>query len=87
MAFLDSLHIKANSRNRAILRQPLIAGCYGTNKLDGEFTALVLVSSRASTLLFFEVLTANTLKSEVFPAFCKPIMVMSISVALYAVKH
>jgi hypothetical protein len=27
-------------------------------------------------------LTARTLKSEVLPAFCKPIMVMSISVAL-----
>jgi hypothetical protein len=28
-------------------------------------------------------LTARTLKSEVLPAFCNPIMVMSISVALY----
>jgi hypothetical protein len=32
-------------------------------------------------------LTARTLKSEVLPAFCKPIMVMSISVALDGVNH
>lgn len=30
------------------------------------------------------LLTANTLNNEVFPAFCRPIMVMSISVALFA---
>lgn len=32
-------------------------------------------------------LTARTLKSEVLPAFCRPIMVMSISVALYGVSN
>jgi hypothetical protein len=31
-------------------------------------------------------LTARTLNSEVLPAFCNPIMVMSISVALYGVS-
>ena len=32
-------------------------------------------------------LTAKTLKSEVLPAFCSPIMVMSISVALDSENH
>ena len=30
----------------------------------------------------WELLTARTLNSDVLPAFCRPIMVMSISVAL-----
>jgi hypothetical protein len=32
-------------------------------------------------------LTARTLKSEVLPAFCSPIMVMSISVALHSASN
>lgn len=32
--------------------------------------------------LIWELLTARTLNSDVLPAFCRPIMVMSISVAL-----
>lgn len=54
-------------------------------KLYSLYSELSTLESRISDRWMFVMrqLTARTRKSEVFPAFCNPIMVMSISVALY----
>lgn len=63
----------------------------GGNVLEGEFSALSIaeksVLARRKVWGAWEgeqrgKLTAKTLNNEVFPAFCKPIIVISISVAL-----
>ena len=65
-----------------------VKGCIagGRDILEGEFSALL---SKRYQLLRNDgiwgsdgTLTANTLNNEVLPAFCKPIIVISISVAL-----
>jgi hypothetical protein len=57
------------------------------NVLEGEFSALFIadVSVRQCTMFRGRVgiLTARTLSNDVLPAFCRPIIVMSISVALF----
>lgn len=53
--------------------------------LDGEFSALsrhLLGSTSDICLELLDFLTDKTLSREVFPAFWRPIMVTSISVAL-----
>jgi hypothetical protein len=67
--------------------------------LDSELSALDAVScqfhrkgiqtARSSTRSFQngKRLTASTRNSDVLPAFCSPIMVMSISVALHGAGH
>jgi hypothetical protein len=58
----------------------------GWDILEGKFSALcVAEKSEAVPRLVWELfggLTARTLSSEVLPAFCRPIIVISISVAL-----
>ena len=65
--------------------------------LDSEFASLDGIRSAQPRREMWSIwhchyrirkrLTARTLKSEVLPAFCSPIMVMSISVALYSENH
>lgn len=68
----------------------------GADLLDGEIPSLVELSAAELPTSWLErvrvgarmvgrsqFLTASTLSNDVFPAFCRPIMVMSISVALY----
>jgi hypothetical protein len=58
----------------------------GWDILEGKFSALcVAKKSEGGQRLAWELfggLTARTLSSEVLPAFCRPIIVISISVAL-----
>jgi hypothetical protein len=62
----------------------------GGNILEGEFSALLIAEVSTGTAEeglgsrdgIFGLLTAKTLNNDVFPAFCKPIIVISISVAL-----
>ena len=88
MAFLDLLHVEPNGRNRAIVvwvryglrsraRRPLFS-------LDSKFAPLQDRSSIAEGIAKCRrELTASTLNNDVLPAFCRPIIVTSISVDLW----
>lgn len=87
MTSLDSLHVEANGGDGAMsikrVSNPLDTrdgNCNGL--LNGELSSLQERGSAWRRRLNVRQLTAKTRKRDVLPAFCKPIMVMSISVAL-----
>lgn len=95
MAFLDSLHVEANGRDGAgfcisitalfnLGSKSRLSPCR-SHILDGKLAALYHSVSlkRPDEHAVSNELTARTRSSDVLPAFWRPIMVMSISVALH----
>ena len=90
MTFLDSLHIEANCRDGAnessvFSRYHAIRYDDSQDALDCEFSTLNEESVHG-TEGYGVMRTAKTLNNDVLPAFCNPIMVISISVALKSRK-
>lgn len=83
MTLLDFLHIESHGRDGAMCVSKKAASSVRKAILNSEFATLHHWSVRRIAITREAQLTDNTLNSDVLPAFWRPIIVTSISVALH----